>query len=1112
MKKGSDKLFAGGIRISLIILFIIGIVFVLAACTQVAPTINIILGDDDGLYAGAVVTLSAEIFSLAVEGDIVFEIQQEEDIASIDNEGNLIIASDASTGATFEILVTVSGYTAKKAFTIGMTPVSSITLSDIAPLYAGDDCVLNAIINPVRAREHGISYEIISGSGVAAITDGVLTLSDSAKFSDDIRIVAVAGGVRSEEVSIEVLTVPAVSIEIDDLTIYAGEEFELKSSVLPENTTDTIIEYTLVSGNTYAEIDNGKLVVDISAPVGANISVSAAVGDVVSIAKEYTVAEKAVEEVMLRAKYYENYEVKLLDTRELEVEIAPFNATEKDYNIIIVSGEGFIDYDAETRTFTVTAGAVGDEIVFKAVSDGVESDELIFDIVKTPVESVILEINGESVAAAPGDDRRIIASVEPQSATYSDIQIEIDCASEDYYEYEDGVLYFYDAPDGTQIILTAYADGVFSEPLVFTIASVPVTDITISTEDPITELKSGDTVVFDAVVTPQNATQKQLTYTIVSGNTFGSITPEGVFTVAAGAVRGEVTVMATSADGVDSNIVTIEIYGTYYKYAPSGWEEIDNSPNKFNGEINNALWLDLKALPLDADGTTVIISSEVRNLVIEGGYSGTAASCIHNLKFYFLSEQSTYVTLINLGIKASERFGGTVIDFGTESEIMLEIAGDSYIEAGSPYAPYASGFTVDGAWSDASTNYIRKHGMDGYGGYDGGTALSAKTLKITGEANLTVKAGNGSSGTAGGRGADTPYGVVGETAGNGGRGGYGGNSGYAIFADRLIVEMTGTIYAYGGDAGTGGTGGDGGVGSSVLYNGQAGAPGASGNAYAPLYAYASYQLISGTVNSIYLGDVVQNTETRSDNYADFAEKLEKIYKVDIHYGTDFWNPYAPSLFFWKNKYRMTQQNNTAQILKLLYGLEGAFTMFPENSFIELSIVNTSVDIYLVNTITNSSGGTVYGLTSNVNNMWFATFDTKLRDTFYSTYYNIMVHEILHMFTFSMGSTSSNPMKTGLPAYNLGQSYNSGSSSGVYNPSYGYGANNSAFLTQYSKTDFNEDISDNMSLIAMLVHKADYLESGKPIYLKAKYIANTYRNFYKSYAYFMPASWERFIFE
>lgn len=1106
MRKCSGKNFKNN-KLIAVMVFIIGIVLLLGACAKVEPVINITTGEGR-LYAGATVPLSAEVYNLSIEGDVEFVISQDQNVAEIDQDGNLIISETAPTGATFEVTVTVSGYSETKAFIVGKTPVESIELEEIPSLNAGDTIELQSTVLPVKARENEVTYEIISGKDKAEISGNSLHILDNAKNTDDIRIVAVSDGVSSEEVAITILTIPVESILMTEFTIYAGETFELECDIAPANCTEkNRVAYLISGGSDIAQINGSNLIVSESATVGNTINVFAKIDGTESNSVTLTVAKKDVEEVYLRAKYYEDLDVMVGETRELEVEIAPINSTVKNYSITIISGSENIEFDTDNRTFEVTEGEIGSEIKFKAISDGEESAILTFTIIKTPVESVSITTVGETVAVSPGETRTLSCEVLPTNATYSQASIEIEQGAE-FVTFEDSELIFSEAPEGMQVILIAYADGVASEPIIFTIVSVPVESITISTSDNTVGLEGGDVVIVNGIVEPVNATRKQLTYSIVSGNQYGEITANGVFTVNTDAMRGTVEIIATSADGINSNTILLDIYGTYYTYIPESWDELDNQPNIFNGK--SALWLDLKTMPLNADGTTIIVSESVTNIVIEGGYLQSSGTCIENLKIYFLSKNNLNVTFINLGIITTERFGGTVIDFSTEATIALEISGENYIEAGSPYAPYIDGFTVDGVWSTESTNYIRMHGMDGYGGYDGGTAISAKNLTVTGSGNLNLVAGNGSSGTDGGDGGDTPAGVLEEVAGNGGRGGYGGNSGYAIFADKITINMTGSINALGGNGGTGGVGGAGGVGSSVTYNGSAGANGANGIAFSPIYAYTQYQKLNGTVDTTN-GSVVENEEARADNYIDFAEKLEKHYKVDIHYGNDYYNPYEPTIFSWRNKYKMTKQNDIQQILRLLYGLEGAFTMFPANSFIELSIVNEDVNIYLVNTIKNSSGGVVYGLTNSANNIWFATFDTKLRDTFYSTYYNIMVHEMLHLFTFSMGSTSSNPMKSGLPSYNLGYSYTT-NSTGVYNPQNGYGADNSAFLTAYSKTDFNEDISDNLSLICMLVYRPDFLNTGKALNLKAIYIANTYRSFYRSYAYYMPSSWERMFWE
>jgi hypothetical protein len=141
-------------------------------------------------------------------------------------------------------------------------------------------------------------------------------------------------------------------------------------------------------------------------------------------------------------------------------------------------------------------------------------------------------------------------------------------------------------------------------------------------------------------------------------------------------------------------------------------------------------------------------------------------------------------------------------------------------------------------------------------------------------------------------------------------------------------------------------------------------------------------------------------------------------------------------------------------------------------------------------------------------VWFATFAPRKRDYMWSNYYNIMVHEMLHLLTFGMGSTSSNPMRTGLPTYNQGYGYVT-NAAGVYDPATGQDAQNSPFLTKYSKSDFNEDISDNLSLLCMLVAPCDLTEASAPLTQKAIYITKTYQDYFRNVRLWRGVKWLRF---
>ena len=518
-------------------------------------------------------------------------------------------------------------------------------------------------------------------------------------------------------------------------------------------------------------------------------------------------------------------------------------------------------------------------------------------------------------------------------------------------------------------------------------------------------------------------------------------------------------------------------------------------------------------MPQNANHATVIISDRVDSLIIEGFYDGKESSLFYNLSFFFLTSDSISVTFMDLGIKTISPFGGTVIDFGTKSRVELYLEGSNFIEAGSPNAPYMGRLLVNGSWDDDSdTNYIRKHGQDGVGGENGGIAILAYDLTLSGGGSISLIGGNGASGTSGKNGASAPAGTVALQGGRGGNGGFGGDSGFAIYAYNLHIDISGELDVFSGNAGSGGEGGKGGASTLATVSGQTssiagtdGAGGKDGLVNEPLFAVNSYSA-TGLINKR-MGVVAYSTQVfdlDETNYLQQIEMLEAYYKIDVHTGNDIKSV---------NNYYITPQNSVGETVLLVHGLYTALGKFPKNAYIQAEMnKEKEINVYLVDKISHGASN-VYGLTSISNVMWFATFTTRLRETFYSNYYNIMVHEIFHVFTFGLSSsTDNNPLKANLGEYNGGYGYTT-NNKGVYNvltENVIYHAGNSAFLTTYSKSNFNEDVSDNLSLIVMLSDKRDFLEKGTMIYNKVMYISEAYQRKYSALATWQRLSWLKFI--
>lgn len=97
-------------------------------------------------------------------------------------------------------------------------------------------------------------------------------------------------------------------------------------------------------------------------------------------------------------------------------------------------------------------------------------------------------------------------------------------------------------------------------------------------------------------------------------------------------------------------------------------------------------------------------------------------------------------------------------------------------------------------------------------GYAGGNALNLASMVVTGGGSLTVTGGKGGTG---GKGANAYSGL--SSPGNGGDGGAGGN-GIATTQMILCMDITGCVYAYGGEGGKGGSHGINGNVMSGLWN------------------------------------------------------------------------------------------------------------------------------------------------------------------------------------------------------------------------------------------------------------------------------------------------------
>lgn len=1070
------------------IVLLLSLSAILFACTtEKNAKIELVVEGD--AYRGAVCDIYAKLTEIDDYSDIRFEVVEDYDWAIIQDQ-KLLFTKNAIVGATVTLKVTVGQYSDTKKIVVGNTPVKSISIDELPQLSAGDAYDLSVTLDPTYADDVKIEYEVISGNSIASVVDGVLFVSDEANYTDDVRIIARAGGKTSETAFVKISTVQPESLKIEasTLTLKRGEFATIKCVVTPANCTLGSAELIVPESEYYTYNKLGVLTISDTAPEG-EIVIQAKLGKLTEsiIVK---IVKTPVEKIVFNAS--KGSFVRYGDVIELFTSIVPKNATCDNTKINVVEGEDCVRFLSDTVIEIITR-EVGKQISLEATADGV-SESLFFETIEIPIEDISVKVDG-SASVTVGTSRTLTVKTVPENATQKDIIYEI-TEGNDYAVLNGNTISFTGVGQGKTKVSLSVKAGECEKQIIFYIVPIPVEKVEISTTDSVVDLKSGDTVTFVASITPSNASYGAVTYCFESGEQFGSI--EGnVFTVGENAGKGSVSIYALTDDGVKSNVITLEIFGNVKTLTPVTWNTLDNLSTLFDGF--NSVRIDFSLLERNADYTTLIISDDVEYIEFIGNYDGDN-SVIYNLSIYFLTTDYVYAKFENFAIMSDGGFGEYVIDFGNSATVVMEVTGKNFVRASSVYMPNASDFAVSGEFLGNSSDYLRKAGMDGFGGLSGGTAINAYNLQITGKGDLTLIAGSGSNGTDGTNGANSEGEVF---AGKGGNGGYGGDSGYAIFCDTFICNIKGNLSLIGGNGGKGGAGGKGGINANTDYSGVNGDKGEDGNAYYPIFANS--QIIRFTTNyEVVSGEVVDNNAVRSFVYDEFAETLGKFYNIKVHYGNDLSNPHYAS-------FTMTTQNSVYEIVKMLRSLDYALQVFPKNLYNEIRIEsNKTINIYIVNTITRKIGnGIVYGLTSDVNNVWFATFDTRLRGVYYSTPYNIMIHELLHVLTYNLDDETDSSLKKTLPSYNLGYSYTT-TTAGVYDPDKGYGADNSVFLCSYSKSSYSEDVSDNLSMIAMLVKKPDYLASGKAFNKKIAYVTSVYVGYYDSLASYTPLKWTRYL--
>ena len=290
----------------------------------------------------------------------------------------------------------------------------------------------------------------------------------------------------------------------------------------------------------------------------------------------------------------ENISVVVGQTQALAYEILPENATNQnviwessDDAIATVSQEGVVSGIAPgTATITVTT------------EEGGKTDNCEVKVVEDAIKVTGVTVNFTSRSIKVGETTEIEATVEPADATNKNVTWST--SDENVATVEDGVITGVAAGNATITVTTE--DGGFTADCEVTVTSIAVESISLNLEN--TSLKIGATVELVATVLPEDATNKEVTWS--SDNTAVATVDNGIVT---GLSEGTAVIKATTVDGNMSasctvRVVGVEIYaagsciGSDWMNYPFYW--INGTPYQISEEygdirgiasVNGKVWL-----------------------------------------------------------------------------------------------------------------------------------------------------------------------------------------------------------------------------------------------------------------------------------------------------------------------------------------------------------------------------------------------------------------------------------------------------------------------------------------------------------------------------------------
>jgi|GEM_PF-407709 len=397
-------------------------------------------------------------------------------------------------------------------------------------LIVGDAFSLTATLSPENATNRNLIWKLVSGDAISLSTTGVIQAKKVGEAL--VRAEAADGsGITAEcKLVVKPRLVQAISLNATQKNLVIGDSFTLTATAMPENATNRNVIWKLVRGNAISLSNTG--VIQAKKVGVALVRAEAADGSGITAECKVVVKPRLVQAISLNAT---QKNLIIGDSFTLTATLSPENAT--NHNVIwkLVSGNAI----SLSNTGVIQAKKVGEALVRAEAADGSGITAECKVVVKPRLVQSI-SLNATQKELIIGDSFTLTATLSPENATNHNVIWKL--VSGDAISLSNtGVI---QAKKVGEALVRAAADGsgitaeckVVVKPRLVQSISLNATQ---------KEVIVGDSFTLTATAMPENATNRNVIWKLVSGDAI-SLSNTGV--IQAKKV-GEALVRAEAVDG-----------------------------------------------------------------------------------------------------------------------------------------------------------------------------------------------------------------------------------------------------------------------------------------------------------------------------------------------------------------------------------------------------------------------------------------------------------------------------------------------------------------------------------------------------------------------------------